>query len=714
MFYNAVMKLTKPQKPSQDSAYELKNEQQFVRDMIDSLHEGIILFNTELKIQEINQQALSLLHLTRKNPLFFKNICFFNNKKCTLKLNIKSWLKQALNHPTQKSQEAHVWVKLKHYQAIPYPISLSSKPISTKKDQFQGLLLVLHDRSISAQIEEQNRILEASFNSYDGQFITNNKGYIINPNIAFSAYTGLSLQELKKINIIQWIKKQVIFQENTHVDDVLMSLLTEKKWSGEVEIHPSKNTIFYSVLRLFMLVDKENNIEHYLGTVQDITDIKMAQSKIQHLAYYDDLTHLPNRRLLIEHIEQAISQHKQKHTYSALIYIDLDNFKELNDIYGHFTGDQALKYTAEILKSTLQTDNILARISGDEFAILTQSSAPNATTAIQQALTLSNKLLKTLSKNIIIADTIIPSSCSIGVCIFPLSDNETPERLINKTDLAMYEAKNLGRNQICFYKEELSQKILKRRELEDALKNASYEKEFHLVYQPQISTNKTISAEVLIRWNHPSLGFIPPDNFIKIAENNRQILKLGHWILQTAFNQIKKWNMDYDKEIHLSVNISPVQFQEEDFVKNLQKLQTKTGIMSKWITIELTEGILVSNINEVLNKIRILKDLGYKLSIDDFGTGYSSLSYFQKLPIHELKIDQSFVKNIPHNLDDVSIVNTIIQLAESKNLVIVAEGIETAEQAAFFTQHSANILLQGYFYSKPVKAKIFARNFLKP
>ncbi len=709
------MKEPSSQKNLQKALAKLKNEQLFKQGIIDCLHTNIVIFNAELNIQTINAEAQSLLNLTEKNPRFFAEINFFKNKKQTIDFKIESWLRKVIEQPSEHPQEDYVWVVCNQNNKTKLlPLLISAKLILTKKGQFQGLLLSLYDRSNYAQIDEQNRILKVAFNSHDGQFITNEKGYIIKPNSAFSGYTGLLPPELKKISFTQWLKQQVTFKNNASINDVLKSLATDKFWSGEVEIHPSKKITFYSILSLSMLIDKEHNIEHYIGRIHDITAIKEAQARIKYLAYYDGLTGLPNRSLLIKHIDRAIPHHKRNSSYSALMYIDLDNFKEVNDVYGHLIGDKVLKYTAKSLKSSLRAEDIIARISGDEFIVLTQSSKLSISIATQHAFTLSNKLLEVLSKDIGIDDITIPSSISIGVCIFPVTDDEIGESLISQASLAMHEAKKAGRNQVYLYNSELTAKMLHRRKIEIALKNSNYNSEFYLAFQPQISTNNDIiSAEALIRWEHPVLGIIPPNDFIKIAEDNREILKIGYWVLRTAFIQVKQWNINYNKEIHLAINISPVQFHQVNFVEDLIALQNEIEILPQWITLEMTEGVLIANINEALEKIKALNNLGYKLSIDDFGTGYSSLKYLQKLPIHELKIDRSFVQGLPNNLDDASIVKVIMQLAASKNLIIVAEGIETIEQAEFFTSYDSSILLQGYFYSKPVEAKIFANNFLE-
>lgn len=691
----------------------LKNERQFKRDIINALHDGILVFSQHLSLQIMNDAAQNLMCFNPNSDEFFVDLDFFKNKKRTIKFNMKRWLEQVIEAAQSIPKETYIWVKPNCSEEPSTPVLLSAKPILNTDGSFQALLLVVYDQTIYAHSDEQHRILEAAFNSYDGQFITNEKGYIIKPNFSFSAYTGLLPTELNSMTIIHWMKKQVTLKDSIQIEDILKSLLLDKKWSGEVQIHPNPETTFHAVLSLSMLMDNDKNIEHYVGTLQDITDIKESQANVERLAYFDDLTGLPNRRLFIEHLEKDLLHHKRNHTYSALLYLDLDNFKEINDIYGHGVGDAALKQTANTLTELLRAEDLVARISGDEFIILTRYKVLSRDLAAQHALTLASKIIQTINQDLLIEEHIIPNASSVGIHIIPGSADESPEHLISCADLAMYEAKQRGKNQLYFYQTELTEKILRRREIEEALKHANYDQEFYLVYQAQVANHtEQISAETLIRWNHPILGNIRPDQFIGVAEDTKQILKLGQWILEKAFTQTCQWNQKSATPVHLSVNISPIQFHETTFVDCILEIQQKTQVNPKHITLELTEGILISNIEDALIKIKALAQLGYQLSIDDFGTGYSSLSYFQKLPIHELKIDQSFVKHLPGSEEDIAIIETIIQLANSKNLTIVAEGVETEAQVNFFKSHQSTILMQGYFFSHPETAQEFEKNFL--
>lgn len=693
----------------------LKSERLFKHAIIEALHDGIIIFNQRFHIENINLTAQKLLCFNAENDEFLTDLAFFKNKKNTLKFNMASWLKQAIDQPQTPPQEILIWVKSKCLVDTSTPILLSAKTILNSDQSFQSLLLIIYDKSIVAHSDEQHRILEAAFNSYDGQFITNDKGYIIQPNFSFSAYTGLLPNELKTMSVTHWMQKQVTLKEPTQVEDVLKSLLMEKKWSGEVQIHPNPDTTFHAVLSLTMLIDAAQNIEHYVGTLQDITDIKASQANIERLAYYDELTGLPNRRLFIEHLETSLIHHRRNHTYSAILYLDLDNFKEVNDIYGHAVGDAAIQLTGQKLTQLLRAEDLVARISGDEFVILTRQNVLSRTQAIQQALSLGSKLIHELNQDLHIGELYIPNASSIGIHIIPGSEEDTPEQLISYADLAMYEAKQRGKNQLYFYQTELTEKILRRREIEEALKHADYDQEFYLVYQAQVANHsEQLSGETLIRWQHPTLGDIRPDQFICVAEDTKQILKLGQWILRQAFDQVKTWNSTREKPIHISINISPIQFHEPSFVDNVLALQHETQVNPRHITLELTEGILISNIEDALVKIKALALEGYQLSIDDFGTGYSSLSYFQKLPIHELKIDQSFVADIPNSKEAIAIIETIIQLANSKGLTIVAEGVETQAQVDFFRSHQSRILMQGYFFSRPERAEAFEKHFFSP
>ncbi len=701
------MEMNSSQEDLLQTIKRLEQENEFHANIVNAIHDGIIVFDNQLNVDLINPCAKSFLEFYDLPNSLFTSLELFKNKKSTLRLHLKDWLKKVCIHAAHESTETLVWLKLDSDKPL-RPLMLACKPIFNQDNQLENVLLIIYDRRLKAITDERQRILDASLNSFDGQFVTNDKGYITHPNFAFSAYTALMPEQLKSMSILNWLQKQVTLKQSE--EEVLRTLLLDGRWSGEIQVHPDADTTFHAVLSISMITDAQKNIECYVGTLQDITDIKEAQAEVEFLAFNDELTGLPNRRLLLEHLEHSILHHLRVKTYSAILFLDLDRFKAINDAFGHQTGDDLLKLTAHKLKKILRTDDTVARIGGDEFVILAHFDVCSADKAAHHAQRLSTKIIEAFGEDFIVEGQIIKNTLSTGICIFPQHKNETAEDLIGFADLAMYQAKREGRNRIHFYEQTLSDEMNDRLTLETALDKAHID-EFELLYQPQFDLDeKIVSVETLVRWHHPELGTISPMKFIPIAEDTRQILVIGKEIIAQSFMQVKEWSEKYGLT-NISINISPVQFHETNFITQINDIQKLTGVDPTLITLEITEGILIKEMDLALRKMEALTALGYKFSIDDFGTGYSSLSYFQKLPIQELKIDQSFVFRLPKSSEDIAIIETIITLAKSKHLRIVAEGVETVEQAEFFRAKNADILLQGYYFSKPISAKKLVENY---
>lgn len=380
------------------------------------------------------------------------------------------------------------------------------------------------------------------------------------------------------------------------------------------------------------------------------------------------------------------------------------------------TGDQLITQVAKKLESLVAEEDTLARVSGDEFVILQPLSTEAIDMAKIESLKLANKIVETIDGRYDVSGVSLHSSASVGVCIFPLPDNDSrsyrTDELTSFADMAMYEAKKLGGNQVYLFEHCLIKQAKQRLELIEALNHSELDEEFQIFFQAQVDRNGAlVSAETLIRWFHPALGIISPAKFIPVAEEGRQIIKIGLWVIHKAFLQAKAWNKI--RPIQIAINISPIQFHEQSFVEMIIGLVKFTQVDPHNITLELTEGVLIRNAALARQKIQHLVSLGFKVSIDDFGTGYSSLSYLQKLPIHELKIDQDFIKHIPGHPDDEAIVESIINLAKTKKLAIVAEGVENKTQADYLIQKHPDILIQGFHYSKPIPAVDFEATYLQ-
>ncbi|MBD3754824.1 MAG: EAL domain-containing protein [Gammaproteobacteria bacterium] len=698
------------------SLEKLREERENKLDIICSFHEAVIVFKPDLSPQIINTQAKILFNdcLQDGANTTIDQLCLYKNKKSTIRFDLRGWLESLLTIKPRHGKnleplEVSVW--LKQPQTLQTNLlMLSGKPLFTAQGDIKNILLVIYDRSIYAQADEQKRLMEAAFNSFDGQFITNEKGYITHPNDAFCALTALTADTLRSMTLTSWLEQQVTLKTTTN--ELLKTLLSTRHWSGEVELHPEPNTTFYAVLSISLLADEQFNIEHYVVTIQNITDIHEAQMAIAQMAYYDELTGLANRRLATEHLELALKHHKRHATYASLFFINLDRFKNINDAFGRKIGDVLLVQVAQSLKQSLRDEDTVARIAGDEFLIFTQDKATSKAQATQNAYHLAKKIASHLNRNYHIHEITLNSTVCIGITVFPFNPNDTAEDLFTYAELAIAAAKKRTNQKIYFYEPSLSQIVVERRTLEHALTTADLDKQFELHYQVQIDReDRTHGAEALIRWQHPEMGSISPGKFIPIAEEGRQILRLGHWIMAKAFLQAKQWTAQ-NPDFTLSINISPIQFHEADFVEQTVKTMQQTLVNPKNITLELTEGVLISDTQNALKKIERLSELGFKISIDDFGTGYSSLSYLQKLPIHELKIDQSFIFRVPESKDDIAIVESIISVARTKNLTIVAEGVENQQQVEFLRKQPDNILIQGYLYGHPCTATEFENLYL--
>jgi len=451
------------------------------------------------------------------------------------------------------------------------------------------------------------------------------------------------------------------------------------------------------------VLDKDGQVRFYEGSAEDISERKHYETKLMYQANYDALTGLANRSLLLDRLQHAIAAAERYRHQVTVIFIDLDQFKFINDSLGHHTGDNLLKIIAARLKACVRENDTVARHGGDEFVIAIDHSTdaviasliPKILTSISQAVTVDgNELLVT---------------ASIGVSVYPFDGNNA-DTLLKNADAAMYRAKELGRNNGQFYTEELNQKIHKRMNLESILRHALERGEFFLHYQPQIAlhSNDIVGAEALIRWMHSSEGVIPPAEFIPLAEELGLIIPIGDWVLRTACTQMKAWHDAGLPKINIAVNLSARQFRQPNLVEVIAQALRDSGLEPGYLELEITESMMMDNVEQAALTLGKLKATGIKLSIDDFGTGYSSLSYLKRLPIDVLKIDRTFVSDITGDADGAPIVRSIITLAHSLKLKVIAEGVENGEQLAYLRAHRCDVM-QGYYFSKPLSVVDFTK-----
>jgi len=451
---------------------------------------------------------------------------------------------------------------------------------------------------------------------------------------------------------------------------------------------------------------------YYEGTVANITDRKAAEERVQYLAYYDALTGLPNRILLQDRLTKALASARRRKDKVALMFLDLDRFKDVNDAFGHPLGDLLLQEVAKRLERCVREQDTVARLdvgrlNGDEFLIVLTGIKD-----ISEAAVAAKRFMDTMTAEVAVQGHSLVITCSLGISIFPEHGADV-ETLIKNADAAMYCAKDRGRNNFQFFTEDMNAQILERLAFESSLRLAIERKEFFLVYQPQmdIGTGKITGLEALLRWQHPKLGLVPPDKFIPIAENSNLIQPIGEWVLRTACAQARKWHDEGLRAVPVAVNVSAVQFRQEDFSKLIGAVLQETGLASQYLELELTERVLLSDADATFSVLLNLKALGLSLAIDDFGTGYSSLSYLKRFPINKLKIDRSFIRDVAVNPDDAAITTAIIAMAKQLKLKVIAEAVEDEAQLSFLRENHCDEI-QGYYFSRPLTVEA-AADFLR-
>jgi diguanylate cyclase (GGDEF)-like protein/PAS domain S-box-containing protein len=445
------------------------------------------------------------------------------------------------------------------------------------------------------------------------------------------------------------------------------------------------------------LVDSKGRYRGRIWYFRDITERKLAEERVQFLAYYDALTGLPNRTLLQDRLTKALAGARRHKHKVALLFLDLDRFKDINDSLGHPVGDLLLQEVAKRLKTWGREQDTVARLSGDEFLItLTHiKDVPDAAVAAE-------RLMDTLTAGFVVQGHSLNVSCSIGISIFPEHGADC-ETLIKNADAAMYGAKDSGRNNFRFFVEDMNAHAVERLTLENSLRLALDKKELFLVYQPQmdIATGRITGLEALLRWQHPDLGLVPPDRFIRIAENSGLIVPIGEWVLRTACRQASKWQEEGLPAVSVAVNVSAVQFRQAGFCEFIRRVLHETDLAPQYLELELTESLLLGNADVTLSVLKELKSMGVTLSIDDFGTGYSNFTCLRQFRVSKLKIDRSFIRDIAVNPDDAAITTAIISMAKSLNLKVIAEGVENEGQMSFLRAHQCDEI-QGYYFSKPL------------
>ncbi|MBY0577218.1 MAG: EAL domain-containing protein [Gallionellaceae bacterium] len=529
--------------------------------------------------------------------------------------------------------------------------------------------------------------------------ITDATGNIVDVNPAFAKVTGYTREEVLG-------KNPRLMQSGRHDREfyaaMWQSIKDSGKWSGEVWNRRKNGEIYPEWLSITTVTGEDGQISHYVGSCIDITERKRSEADIHNLSFYDPLTQLPNRRMLMDHLYQALVAGAGATGYGALLFIGLDNFKIINDTKGHIVGDFILLRVSSRLTDCAGKGNTTVRMGGDEFAVLLGNLGNELAQAEAQARLAAEKILDAINQPYGLQGHEYHVTASIGVSLHRERELSA-EELLKRADTAMHQAKQSGRNTLRFFEASMQDALEERMALESGLRTALQQQQFRLHYQMQIDHNGRIhGAEVLLRWIHPLRGMIPPIKFIPLAEESGLILPIGQWVLETACQQIKIWEANpKTRDLQLAVNVSAKQFHQPGFIDHVKEALGKTAITPSRLKLELTESMVLDDVGDTIAKMHALKQIGVRFSMDDFGTGYSSLAYLSQLPLDQLKIDQSFVRNIGTKPTDAVIVQTIVGMAGNLGMEVIAEGVETQAQRDFLAGVGCT-LYQGYLFSKPV------------
>ncbi|VVP86435.1 hypothetical protein PS914_02709 [Pseudomonas fluorescens] len=584
------------------------------------------------------------------------------------------------------------------------PIELRLVLVWDELGGFEGVLGVGRDISQQRRAEKDLRMAATVFeHSTSAILITDPAGYIVQANEAFSRVSGYAVEQvLDQLPSMLTVDEQ----QEAHLRYVLKQLHQHSTWEGEVWLKRRNGEHYPAWVGITAVLDDEGDLASYVCFFTDISERKASEQRIHRLAYYDALTHLPNRTLFQDRLHTALQSAERQKSWVVLMFLDLDRFKPINDSLGHAAGDRMLKEMATRLLGCVDDDDTVARMGGDEFTLLLQPRV-NRETALNRAIHVAEQILASLVKPFVLEGREFFVTASIGIALSPQDGNELSQ-LMKNADTAMYHAKERGKNNFQFYQADMNASALERLELESDLRHALEQNEFMLYYQPQFSGDgkRLTGAEALLRWRHPRRGLVPPVDFIPVLEELGLVVDVGDWVIGEACRQLKTWHQAKVRVPKVSVNISARQFSDGQLGTRIATILKETGLPPACLELELTESILMREVSEAMQILAGLKNLGLSIAVDDFGTGYSSLNYLKQFPIDVLKIDRSFVDGLPSGEQDAQIARAIIAMAHSLNLAVIAEGVETHEQLEFLREHGCDEV-QGYLFGRPMPASQF-------
>lgn len=604
--------------------------------------------------------------------------------------------RELLDHPGAQIYETQVCNRLGEMRDVMF----HKASFSRADGSVAGLVGVMLDISERKRMEENLRQAATVFeSSAEGVTITRPDGSIIAVNRAFTEISGYAESEVIGQN-------PRILQSGRHSPEFYQqlwsSIIRDGCWQGEVWNRRKNGDVYPEWLSIRAVRNTQGEVSNYVATFSDISRQKQNEERIQQLAFSDPLTRLPNRRLLLDRLQHAVATRLRSRRHGALFFIDLDHFKDLNDTRGHDMGDLLLQQVAERLANCVREGDTVARFGGDEFVVMLEDLSEKMGDAITEVKAAGDKILARLNEPYRLRDFPHHSTASIGVTLFG-SDDASVDQLLKQADLAMYQAKGSGRNALRFFDPEMQEEVLARVALETDLRDGIRLQQFILHFQPQMDHAGGVQgAEALVRWLHPRRGLVSPVEFIPLAEETELIVTLGAWVLERACEQLSVWaGMPAMAHLTLAVNVSARQFRQPDFVDLVLATLDRSGANPAKLKLEITESMLLDNIDEIIAKMAALKARGVCFSLDDFGTGYSSLSYIKRLPFDQLKIDQSFVRDVLADANDAAIARTVVALAQTMGLDVIAEGVEKHDQLAFLADIGC-LAYQGFLFGRPM------------
>jgi len=603
-----------------------------------------------------------------------------------------------------------------------YILTDSAAPVEGEDGDILGTVLVLQNDTERFSMHETLKKSESKYRNLV-ENIKNHYLFYIHDTDGVFTYVSNSVTDILGYSKEEFQRHYSVYLTDDTMNDKIKEMISkciqgDQQKPYNISIYHHNGSICYLEVLESPMYNKKGDVVAVEGVARNITETYLAHQNIKeqkellhYRAYHDTLTDLPNRQLFLDRLSQSIKYAQRFGNKIAVLFIDLDHFKEINDSLGHHIGDEVLKSVSVKLEKQIRDTDTLARLGGDEFILMLDTLHDN-----HSIIDMVKKLTDSMNEPILAGEHQLYLTMSIGVSLYP-DDANTSEDLLRNADAAMYKAKKSGRNTYCYYTEEMTQKAFERIELETSLRHALNKEEFIVYYQPQMDgiTDTIVGVEALVRWQHPVKGTLDPEEFIPLAEEIGLIIPLDRWIMETAMKQLVHWYKEGLNPGTLALNLSIKQLQQPDFIMKVSSLMSETGCKAEWLSFEITETQIMINPEQSILILQELSNMGLILAIDDFGTGYSSLSYLKKLPISKLKIDQSFIKGLPDDNEDIGIVKAVIILSKSLNLDIIAEGVETSEQKKFLLENGCKDI-QGFIYSKPKPAleiKKYLENLIK-